>query len=1133
MRKLLLVIMAVLFIYPLLALTTGDIAILAVNADITKTLTFVALADIPANTTISFTDNAWNATTQVWRTGEGTIAWNHTALVTKGTVVTITLAATYTVDIGSVNTVAGFNLSTSGDQVLAYEGTTAPTSNTDALWLFGFSLENWLWANNTNTSDLPTALIGASVALTSSTTEFDNGYFANGATAQTIVSVSGTKAELLALFIDNTKYYTNDTGPLTIPTYTITVGGGSTTPTINVSGTLNAFSTTTGTPSASQSYTLSGSNLTANIAVAALAGYQYSTDDTNWSNTLSLASSFSGLVYVRLTGATAGSYSGDIVHSSTGATSVNLAASGTVTAPTPTITLGGTLSPFATTTGSPSAAQSYTVAGAYLTGDINIAAVTGFEYSLSSGSGYASTLALTPVSGTVATTTIYVRLAGTTAGDYSGNIAHTSAGATQQDKAVSGSVSAPASPETFFEDNFEYTAATLLTANGWTAHSGGGTNSFTVASSGLSYAGYPANSGLAAQTTGTSGEDVNRTFTAQTSGAVYASLLANLSSAHANGDYFFHLAASPVSGDFKGRIFAQSNASNQVRFGVSRGGNNTTAIWTDYVYALDTTYLLVLKYQIVAGATNDVVSLWVNPTIGPSEPAANCISTDITAADAANIGGVALRQGNTTTPTPAAKYDGIRIANTWAQLWTVPATPVLHVNAVELDALESIVDIASEEYRTYNLYGENLTSQIVVTAPNGFKLATAIDGELSQSLNLPTDFNGTIYVRLFSSTTGDFSGNITHTSGSAEQVNVIVSGTCYPPAVVWNITQSLVPFASNVGTPSDMQSYSLSASNATADLVVTTTAPFELSSNGISGWATELILANSYNGLVYVRLNSAIPGDFNANITHTSLDASPASFAISGQATPAAGYAYDLFFSEYVEGSSSNKAIEIFNGTGATVDLSNYTIKLGSNGAAWGNTLTPTGTLAHGEVYVIANADANASILGASDVTSTVTFYNGDDALALFHGETQIDAIGVYQVDPGTAWSVAGIANATVEHTLIRKPSVIRGNLDFIAGAGTTTEDSEWIVQAQDYSTDLGMHTFGSAVTPDAPVVTITRDGANVVLTWEAVAGASSYSIESSDDPYTGFSPVETVASSPWSGLASGAKKFYRVIALP
>ena len=154
--------------------------------------------------------------------------------------------------------------------------------------------------------------------------------------------------------------------------------------------------------------------------------------------------------------------------------------------------------------------------------------------------------------------------------------------------------------------------------------------------------------------------------------------------------------------------------------------------------------------------------------------------------------------------------------------------------------------------------------------------------------------------------------------------------------------------------------------------------------------------------------------------------------AIFGQAT-------GLFFSEYLEGSSNNKALEIYNGTGVQVDLSAYTVKLGSNGGEWSTTniITLTGTLDNGQCYVIANAGANATILGIADVTSTVTYYNGDDAVGLFNGTTLIDIIGVYQSDPGTAWAVAGTDGATLNHTLIRKPNVIQGNLDFISGAST------------------------------------------------------------------------------------------------
>jgi len=120
------------------------------------------------------------------------------------------------------------------------------------------------------------------------------------------------------------------------------------------------------------------------------------------------------------------------------------------------------------------------------------------------------------------------------------------------------------------------------------------------------------------------------------------------------------------------------------------------------------------------------------------------------------------------------------------------------------------------------------------------------------------------------------------------------------------------------------------------------------------------------------------------------------------------------------------------------------------------------------DVYVIANPSANADILALSDTTASVTFFNGNDALGLYKlgtTETLIDVIGTIGTDPGTInWPVAGIASATAEHTLIRKPSVTQGNLDWATSAGTNADDSEWVVYPQNYIDNLGMHTFGNVV---------------------------------------------------------------------
>ncbi|NCX25052.1 MAG: hypothetical protein EBX13_04655, partial [Proteobacteria bacterium] len=71
-----------------------------------------------------------------------------------------------------------------------------------------------------------------------------------------------------------------------------------------------------------------------------------------------------------------------------------------------------------------------------------------------------------------------------------------------------------------------------------------------------------------------------------------------------------------------------------------------------------------------------------------------------------------------------------------------------------------------------------------------------------------------------------------------------------------------------------------------------------------------------------------------------------------------------------------------------------------------------------------------------------------------------IDFIGDFNGDPGSGWEVAGVANATKDHTLVRKATVTTGNTDWTASAGTNADDSEWIVKDNEDWTDLGSHTY-------------------------------------------------------------------------
>lgn len=186
----------------------------------------------------------------------------------------------------------------------------------------------------------------------------------------------------------------------------------------------------------------------------------------------------------------------------------------------------------------------------------------------------------------------------------------------------------------------------------------------------------------------------------------------------------------------------------------------------------------------------------------------------------------------------------------------------------------------------------------------------------------------------------------------------------------------------------------------------------------------------------------------------------------------------DLFISEYIEGSSNNKALELYNPTSSTIDLTQYVIKQANNGNGWGNTssgpdtryvLPLTGTLEPGKVLVLANASANPAITAVADYTfaydntangsdgSNVLAFNGDDAIGLFKNDVLIDVIGDPDNDPGTNWVVAG-TGATSEYTLVRKPGITMGNTNWAASAGTNADDSEWIVHPQDEFSFIGWH---------------------------------------------------------------------------
>lgn len=163
-------------------------------------------------------------------------------------------------------------------------------------------------------------------------------------------------------------------------------------------------------------------------------------------------------------------------------------------------------------------------------------------------------------------------------------------------------------------------------------------------------------------------------------------------------------------------------------------------------------------------------------------------------------------------------------------------------------------------------------------------------------------------------------------------------------------------------------------------------------------------------------------------------------------------YASELFFSEYIEGSSFNKAIEIYNGTEQNVDLSQYTVELYSNGATEStNSTTLSGSLESGDVCVIANSSSDQAIKDLADAEENgVINFNGDDVLILKRDGTIIDVFG--KLGEKASWG-----GVTKDKTLVRKSSITVGDDD---PDNEFDPSIEWNVYDKNTFDYLGSHTM-------------------------------------------------------------------------
>ncbi len=216
-----------------------------------------------------------------------------------------------------------------------------------------------------------------------------------------------------------------------------------------------------------------------------------------------------------------------------------------------------------------------------------------------------------------------------------------------------------------FEENFDYPVGDTLNTHGWVAHSAAGSNPSLIVSGSLSYAGYASSSiGNSVELVGGSGsrEDVTATFNIDSVSNVYCSFLVTVASIGSTPDYFFHFREDPVASILRGRVFIRDNGAGGFNFGMSKASTSVID-WDTTARTLGETYLIVLKYEYVVGTGNDLIHLFINPSLTAGEPATPNATVPDTSGSDIIANAVALRQGSQVYN---VKLDGIRVATSWA-----------------------------------------------------------------------------------------------------------------------------------------------------------------------------------------------------------------------------------------------------------------------------------------------------------------------------------------------------------------------------------------------------------------------------------------------------------------------------------
>ncbi|MGA0848654.1 MAG: DNA/RNA non-specific endonuclease, partial [Chthoniobacterales bacterium] len=671
-----------------------------------------------------------------------------------------------------------------------------------------------------------------------------------------------------------------------------TVTTGPTTPTISVSPTsLSGLSATEGLPGTAAIYAVNGSSLTSAVTVTAPANFEISADGTNFSSSLTLTPAIDGTlgtqISVRITSsAPAGSVSGNISHASTGATTRNVAVAGTVASSAPHIIVStASLTGFTALSGSAGASKTYLVSGANLTGAITVTAPAGYELSLDN-STFATTRTLTPVGGTIASTTIYVRLAATASlGSNTGSITHAGGGATTQSVSVSGTVTEPGGEEVWIATSGTNTKGAINTGQSFAGKSGVWINEFhydTVntdtgefvevvvgpdisaaladivldlynGSGGASYATHALSTFVLGGTTAEGYRIFYKDIPSIQNGAPdgLGVSVGGVSFEFLSYEGTFAATSGPASGVTSTDIGISETGTSPIGSSLQLTGSGTPATPSPVITVsgpATATALQAFTYQIQASE---------NPTSYAASGLPEGLSVNTSTGV---ISGTPTTPGTYTVGLTATNAGGDGTASLTINVQANPGAPSITSNLLATGQINTAF--------TYQITASNSpTSYTAANLPAGLTINTST-GLISGTPTAGGTFNATI------SALNDL-GSDTKTL----QILVRVPTLSLTPA-------SLNPFTADAGFHSATQSYTLGGSELTGSITVRAPQNFEISTDGTT-FTAEIVLTPAGDGglsqAIIVRLaNTAPPGLTTGAISHTGSGATPRYLEVSG-----------------------------------------------------------------------------------------------------------------------------------------------------------------------------------------------------------------------------------------------------------